>query len=146
MAELTLQDLADKVDDVTRLLNRQAAVLSGLVDGGSAASGPDAALLVELHALYSDAIRCAATARYRRERDAFIALGAGLERLITGRDGRVVAPAAGDAFDAATMEAVEIVEVADQEADRTVAAVHETGLLAGGRSVRPARVSVNRRR
>lgn len=141
-----MQDLADKVDDLTRLLSRQGAALSGLTDARAGAAGPDTPLLVELHALYCDAMRCAATARYRRERDAFLALAGGLSRLLSGRGGAVVAPAAGDAFDPATMAAVEVADTADPACDRTVAVLLEPGLRVVERSTRPARVSVLRHR
>ncbi|WP_232663553.1 nucleotide exchange factor GrpE [Pseudonocardia sp. TRM90224] len=143
MPEPSLQSVADKIDDVARLLTRQTATLGQLADR-PAPSGPDVALLVDLHALRGDAMTCAATARSRRERTAFTALAGGLERLLVGRGGQVVEPAPGDAFSGATMEAVEVVPVTDPAKDRTVAAVLEPGLTAGGRSVRAARVAVHR--
>lgn len=144
MGEVTLQDVADRVDDVARVLARQAVTLDRLGDP-RAAAGPDVPLLVELHALRGDALACAGTARSRRERDAFAALAAGLERLLVGRGGAVVAPAVGAAFDARTMEAAEIAATDDAAADRTVAALLEPGLSVGPRSVRAARVTVWRR-
>lgn len=142
----TLQDVSDKVDDVARALARQAAVLAALSDAAPAAAGPDLPLLVELHALRVDALACAATARSRRERAAFSALAAGLERLLTGRGGTVLAPAPGTPFDARTMEAAEVVDAPDPSADRTVATLLEPGLAAPDRCVRPARVAVHRSR
>jgi molecular chaperone GrpE len=139
---MTLQDVADKVDDVARALTRQAATLGSLSDGREA--GPDVPLLVELHALRADALACAATTRSRRERDAFTAIAAGLERLLAGRGGTVVTPVVGDAFDPRTMEAVEVTPTADPAVDRTVAALLEPGLSVGPRSVRPARVAVHK--
>jgi len=56
----------------------------------------------------------------------------------------MVAPAVGAAFDARTMEAVEIVPTAEEAADRTVAMLLEQGLSVGPRSVRPARVAVHK--
>src|SRR6478752_3035763 len=106
MGEVTLQDVADRVDDVARALARQAATLDGLADGRRA-EGPDV-------------------------------------RLLVGRGGTVVAPAVGAAFDARTMEAVEIVPTAEEAADRTVAMLLEQGLSVGPRSVRPARVAVHK--
>ena len=143
MGEVTLQDVADRVDDVARALARQAVTLGELTDG-SRAAGPDVPLLVELHALRADALACATTATSQRERDAFTAMATGLERLLVGRGGAVVAPAAGVAFDARTMEAVEITPTGDAGADRTVAALLEPGLSVGPRSVRPARVAVHK--
>jgi molecular chaperone GrpE len=141
----TLQDVSDRLDDVARALSRQSAVLAALSDA-PAAAGPDLALLVDLHALRLDALACAATARSRRERSAFDALAGGLERVLTGRGGTVLAPAPGAPFDGVTMEATEVVATGDPDADRTVAAVREPGLAAGGRCVRPARVAVHRAR
>lgn len=141
----TLQDVSDKLDDVARALARQAAVLAALSDA-PAAAGPDVALLVDLHALRLDTLACAATARSRRERAAFDAVAAGLERLAAGRGGTVLAPAPGEPFDGATMEASEVVAAPEPAADRTVAALLSPGLAAGGRCVRPARVAVHRAR
>lgn len=78
---LTLQDVSDKLDDVARALTRQSATLTALSDAPVAA-GPDAALLVDLHTLRVDALACAA--RSRRERAAFEAIAAGLERMLVG--------------------------------------------------------------
>jgi molecular chaperone GrpE len=139
----TLQDVSDKIDDVARALTRQSAVLASLADA-PAAAGPDVALLVDLHALRRDALACATTARSRRERAAFEAMSAGLERLLVGRGGTVVAPAVGDHFRGAQMEAAEVVAAGAPEQDRTVAALLEPGLEVSGRSVRPARVAVFR--
>ena len=142
----SLQEIADKVDDVARLVQRQSTTLGQIADArpanGSAAA--DVPLLVELHALRGDALACAATARTQRERAAFTALAGGLERLLVGRGGTVVAPAPGAEFSGATMEAAEIVPTDDPATDRTVAAVLEEGLQVGSRSVRPARVVVRR--
>ena len=140
----TLQEVSDKVDDVARALARQAAVLATLTDAAPAAAGPDIALLVDLHALYRDAAACAATARSRRERAGFDALAGGLERLLTGRGGTVLAPTPGTPFDGRTMEAAEVLDASGPAGDRTVAALHGPGLAAGGRCVRPARVAVHR--
>lgn len=145
----SLQDVSDKIDDVARLLTRQSAAIAALADAPAAtgAGGKvDVALLVDLHALCRDALACAATARSRRERAAFTAVAAGLERLVVGRGGALVSPAPGAAFDGAHMEAAEVVATDDPAQDRTVAALLEPGLDAAGRSVRPARVAVHRAR
>lgn len=144
--EITLQEIADKVDDVSRLLTRQGATLQRIAEPAAVASGPDTPLLVELHALLVDALTCADTARTRRERAAFVAMAAGLERMLVGRGGGLVAPAAGEPFSGTTMEAAEVAGTDDPALDRTVAGLLAPGLLAGGRSVRPARVAVWRYR
>jgi molecular chaperone GrpE len=141
----SLQDLVDKVDDLSRLVARQSATLARLADAGTR-TGPDVPLLVDLHALRSDALACAATTRTRKERAAFEAIAAGLERLLAGRGGTLVSPRPGHAFSAATMEAAEVVATDDAALDRTVAALLEPGLEVDGRSVRPARVAVHRHR
>jgi molecular chaperone GrpE len=143
VADPSLQDLADKIDDLSRLVSRQAATLGKLTDG-AARPGRDVPLLVELHALRGDALACAATARIRKDRSAFEAIAAGLERLLAGRGGTLVTPRPGHAFSAATMEAAEVVATDDAALDRTVAALLEPGLEVEGRSVRPARVVVHR--
>jgi molecular chaperone GrpE len=143
VADPSFQDLLDKVDDLSRLVARQSATLGQLADA-RARSGADVPLLVELHSLRRDALACAATTRSRRERSAFEAIAAGLERLLAGRGGALVVPREGHPFSAATMEAAEVVATDDVALDRTVAALLEPGLEVEGRSVRPARVSVHR--
>lgn len=143
--EPSLQDLGDKIDDVARLVSRQSATLGALADA-RASTGPDVPLLVELHALHVDALACAGTARSRRERAAFVALAAGLERLLAGRGGAVLTPHPGDAFSGTSMEAAEVVPTGDPALDRTVAGCLEPGMQVGTRSVRPARVAVHRHR
>ena len=145
MADPSLQDLADKVDDLSRLVTRQTSTLAEIADA-SGRSGPDVPLLVELHALRNDALACAATTRTRKERAAFAAIAGGLERLLAGRGGTLVSPRPGHPFSAATMEAAEVVGTDDAALDRTVAALLEPGLEVEGRSVRPARVAVHRHR
>lgn len=151
MPEPTLSDLADRIDDLVRVVSRQAATLGEL--GGAAGSAaqsdrpqPDLPLLVELHALRADAMACAGTARTRREAAAFTAIAAGLERLLAGRGGRLVAPGRGEAFSGTAMEAVEVVPTDDPARDRTVADLLVAGLAVGERSVRPARVTAFRHR
>lgn len=139
-----LQELVDKIDDLSRVVARQSAALARLAEGGGTRAGPDVPLLVELHALRTDALSCAATTRTRKERSAFEALAAGLERLLAGRGGTLVSPRPGHAFSAATMEAAEVVATGDAALDRTVAGLLEQGLEVDGRSVRPARVRVHR--
>ncbi len=144
MTDPTLADIADKIDDVSRMLARQSTTLGELADPQGRTTAPDVPLLVELHALRVDALACAATARSRRERAAFEATAAGLERLMNGRGGQVVAPRPGEPFSSATMEAVEVVATTDAAEDRTVAALSAPGLEVGGRGIRPAQVTVHR--
>ncbi len=145
----SLQDLLDHIADLGRIVARQGTSLDHLVDDSRAAaartrSAADVPLLVDLLALYVDAVRCAQTARSRRERAGFAALGSGLERIIAGRGGTLVMPARGTAFDPATMEAAAVVGTDDAALDRTVDELLEPGLWLTeiGRSVRSARVAV----
>ena len=143
MADPSIGDLADKVDDLSRLVGRQSGLLLEL-SNARRRPGPDTALLVELHALRGDAHAAASATRSARERGAFEAIADGLERLLAGRGGVLVAPRPGHPFSTATMEAAEEVACADAALDRTVAALLAPGLEADGRTVRLARVTVNR--
>lgn len=146
-------DLSERLDDLTRVLTRQAATLDRLAEearGREAKdrAGADLSLLADLFALYSDAAACAATARTHRERTAFESVAGGLERLIVGRGGQLVSPAEGDEFDPGAMDTAEVRPTQDPAQDRLVAAVLTPGLrlAALGRTVRPARVAVHRHR
>jgi len=143
VADLSIGDLADKVDDLSRLIGRQSGLLLELSDARRR-PGPDTALLVELHALRGDALAAASATRSARERGAVEAIADRLERLLAGRGGVLVAPRPGHPFSTATMEAAEEVACADAALDRTVAALLAPGLEADGRTVRLARVTVNR--
>lgn len=143
------QDVVDAVTDLGRIVTRQSATLDKLVDDARAGAardraGADVALLVDLLEVHRDAAACATTARAAKDRRAFAALAGQLERVIAGRGGALVSPAPDAPFDAATMEAADIVETEDPALDRTVASVRSPGLAlsAVGRSVRPARVVV----
>ncbi len=153
MSEPSLRDLLDQMTDLGRILTHQGASVARLVDDSRAAAarsrtGADIPLLVELFALHGDASSCASTARSRRERAAFGALCAGLERLLAGRGAVLVTPEPGVPFDAASMEASEVVATENPALDRTVGAVLEPGLwlTEAARSLRPARVVVRRHR
>lgn len=141
--------LAERVEDLARILARQAGTVERLADAERAReardrAGADLPLVVELFALLGEVTTCADTADSERERAAFAAVAARVERLLVGRGGIVVAPAVGDAFDAAVMEAADVVDTAAEGEDRTVAEVLAPGLSVPGRSVRPARVVVRR--
>ena len=141
-----LAELGEQVSDLALMVARQTRTIERLVDAArspAAAAGVDTALLVDLFALHTDAATCAASAS-EADRPAFELLRAGLERLIVGRGGAVVAPPAGTDFDARTMEAVDVHPTDDTSADRTVAELLRPGLVVGERSVRPAAVVVFR--
>ncbi|WP_083884175.1 nucleotide exchange factor GrpE [Nocardia higoensis] len=146
-----LAKLAERVEDLSRIVARQAATIERLADEAKARdrrarAGADLPLVTELFALHGDTVTCARTAESDRDRGAFTALASRLERLLTGRGAALVAPAPGAAFDARTMSATDVVSTTDAAADRTVDALLAPGLQVGDRSVRPASVVVRRHR
>ena len=147
---VTFAKVAEQVEDLSRVIARQAQTLDRLVESDrartrQAAAGADLPLLVDLFALFTDATACANSAG-DADRDAFTALAAGLDRVISGRGGILVVPPPGAQFDARTMEAVDVVDTGDAAADRTVAQLLRPGLRVGDRSVRAAAVVVLRHR
>ncbi|KXO97861.1 nucleotide exchange factor GrpE [Tsukamurella pseudospumae] len=139
--------LAERIEDLARVLARQAGTVERLADAEQARAtrdrlGADLPLVVDLFALLGDVTACVRTAESDREREAFEAVAGRVERLLVGRGGTVVQPRTGEAFDAATMEASDTVDTAEPDEDRTVAEVIAPGLGVPGRSVRPARVVV----
>ncbi|GAB2486691.1 nucleotide exchange factor GrpE [Jatrophihabitans fulvus] len=145
-----LQDVADAVTDLARVVARQQQTLDRLADGArrQETGSADPVLLTDLYALHRDAVALAATARTRRERVGFETMIDSLARMIVGRGGTLVSPAPGAPFDHATMEATEVVDTDVAADDRTVASVIEAGLVVTEprRSLRPARVVVRRYR
>ena len=140
-----LAALAGQVQDLTRVVTRQAAALDRLVAADRARSGPrtEAKLINELFAVFVDADLCVRSAESEREARAFTALRDGLERLIAGAGGTVVAPRPGDPFDVTVMEASDVTPIDGTPAvAETVADVIRPGLTIAGRSVRPALVVV----
>ncbi|WP_279100838.1 nucleotide exchange factor GrpE [Gordonia bronchialis] len=138
---IQLRALSEQIQDLTRVIARQSQIIDRLATDATQ-TGPrtDTPLLVELFALFTDADTCARTADSDRDAAAFAALRDGLERLIVGRDGRVVIPCAGDDFDVAVMEAADVRAASDTAAAGTVAELIRPGLVVAGRSVRPAMV------
>ncbi|MEV4234960.1 MULTISPECIES: nucleotide exchange factor GrpE [unclassified Nocardia] len=146
-----LAQLTERIEDLTRVIARQATTIDRLADEAKARdrrdrAGADLPLVVELFALHTDTTACATTAESPRERAAFEAIATRIERLIVGRGGTLVTPQRGDAFDSLTMEAADVAKIDDPALDRTVASVVQTGLTVSGRSVRPAGVVVHRHR
>ncbi|WP_330179232.1 nucleotide exchange factor GrpE [Nocardia sp. NBC_01503] len=144
-------NLSERIDDLTRVIARQAATLERLADDARARdrrerAGADVPLVVELFAVFGDALSLAATAGSETERTAFETFANRVERLLVGRGGQVVRPTPDVAFDALTMEAADTRATADPAADRTVAEVLQPGLTIADRSVRPAKVIVRRYR
>ncbi|MBH0775221.1 nucleotide exchange factor GrpE [Nocardia bovistercoris] len=145
------RDLAERVEDLTRVLARQAASIERLADDAKARAqrerqGADLPLVTELFALLGDTTACARTAESDREREAFEAITTRIERLLIGRGGILVDPPTDTPFDSLTMEAADVVDTEDPAFDRTVASVIQPGLSVPGRSIRPARVVVRRHR
>lgn len=139
--------LAERVEDLARILARQAGTVERLADAERAReardrAGADLPLVVELFALLGEVTACADTAESERERAAFAAVAARVERLLVGRGGTVVTPGAGEPFDPAVMEAADVTATANEDEDRTVAEVLAPGLSVPARNVRPARVVV----
>ena len=144
-----LAHLAERIEDLTRVIARQAATIDRLADAAKARdrrdrTGADLPLVLELFALHTDTTACAATSESPRERAAFEAVATRIERLIVGRGGTLVTPRPDDAFDSLTMEAADVAKTDDPALDRTVESVVQTGLTISGRSVRPAGVVVRR--
>ncbi|WP_338837238.1 nucleotide exchange factor GrpE [Gordonia polyisoprenivorans] len=141
--------LDERVEDLGRVIARQSQSLERLLDAEKKrsardAAGADLALLVDLLALFGDALGCASSSADAADRAAFTALADGLERLIVGHGGTPVTPRVGDDFDATTMDAVDTRETGAADRSRTVAGVLRPGLNVGSRSVRPAAVIVYR--
>ncbi|MEV6338078.1 hypothetical protein AB0M12_25540 [Nocardia vinacea] len=144
-----LAHLSERIEDLTRVIARQATTIDRLADEAKARdrrdrSGADLPLVLELFALHADSTACAATAESSRERAAFEAVATRIERLIVGRGGTLVTPRPDDVFDSLTMEAADVAKTDDPALDRTVESVVQTGLTVSGRSVRPAGVVVRR--
>ncbi|WP_433631100.1 hypothetical protein [Nocardia sp. CA-120079] len=145
----SLAHLAERIEDLTRVVARQATTIDRLADEAKARDRRDRAaadlpLVLELFAIHTDTAACAATAESPRERTAFEAVATRIERLIIGRGGTLVTPRPDDAFDSLTMEAADVAKTDDPALDRTVESVVRTGLTVSGRSVRPAGVVVRR--
>jgi molecular chaperone GrpE len=146
-----LAQLAERIDDLTRVIARQATTIDRLADEAKARAqrdrtGADLPLLLELFALHTDTAACATTAESPREREAFDAITTRIERLIVGRGGSIVTPHPGDTFDSLHMEAAEVTTTDSPDADRTVATTIHPGLTVSGRSIRPAAVVVRKYR
>lgn len=146
---VTVTRLAEQIEDLTRVIARQANTIERLADQAAARAkqdraGADLPLVIELFALHADAAACAGTAESPRELDAFTALTTRIERLLTGRGATLVQPPPNTPFDARTMEATDTLPTPDPTADRTIASVLQPGLLVADRSLRPALVVVHR--
>lgn len=144
-------EILERIDDLTRVVARQAATIERLADDAKARAqrerqGADLPLVTELFALLGDTVACASTAESAREREAFDAVAGRIERLLVGRGGTVVAPCTGAAFDSLTMEAADVVRTDNPDEDRTVDSLVQPGLSIPGRSIRPARVVVRQHR
>jgi molecular chaperone GrpE len=144
-----LEQLVERVEDLSRMIARQAATIERLADEAKARAkqdraGADLPLVVELFALHCDTAACATTAESPRECDAFEAVTTRIERLIVGRGGALVTPRQNDTFDSLTMEAADVAKTDDPDLDRTVDDLIQPGLTVSGRSVRPASVVVRR--
>src|SRR5690606_33006486 len=91
-----LSRLSEHIEDLSRVVARQAATIERLADEAKARdrrerAGADLPLVTELFALHGDTVTCAHTAESDRDRDAFTALATRVERLLTGRGATLVA-------------------------------------------------------
>ncbi|MEV6768279.1 nucleotide exchange factor GrpE [Nocardia sp. NPDC051030] len=141
--------ITERLDDLTRVIARQAATIDRLADDAKARAqreraGADVPLVVELFSLYGEARAFASTAQSEAEQTAFDTFANRVERLLTGRGGQVVEPKPDTVFDALTMEAADTITADAPDLDRTVDSIVTPGLLIADRSVRPARVVVRR--
>ncbi|MFI1917177.1 nucleotide exchange factor GrpE [Nocardia sp. NPDC020380] len=154
-ADAPLRDGADRIteriDDLARVVARQAATIERLADESRARARieqaeADAPLIRDLFALHGLAQTFSTTTESDPDRQGFEALARRVERMLAERGGQLVTPFRGAAFDALTMEAAELTDTDDPAADRTVESVIQPGLTIGERSIRPAKVVVRRYR
>ncbi|WP_067827568.1 nucleotide exchange factor GrpE [Nocardia inohanensis] len=192
--------MSERIDDLTRLLSRQAATVERLAEAyltraeaaapgenatpatlleprtatataglssategtpsvtplGSAAAAanlaaaptddPDEPLIRDLFALHALAQTFVTTTESDADRPGFEAITRRVERMLTDRGGQLVTPFRGAPFDPETMQAVELSDTDDPEADRTVGSVIQPGLTVGALSLRPAKVVIRRYR
>lgn len=147
----TLDRITERIDDLARVIARQAATIERLADEAKLKirderAEHDAPLIRDLFALHGLAQTFASTSNSEPDRQGFEAMGRRVERMLTERGGQLVTPFRGTAFDPDTMEAAELTDTDDPTADRTVESVIQPGLTVGDRSIRPAKVVVRRYR
>ncbi|UGT42251.1 nucleotide exchange factor GrpE [Nocardia yamanashiensis] len=106
----------------------------------------DEPLIRDLFALHALAQTFVTTTESDADRPGFEAITRRVERMLTDRGGQLVTPFRGAPFDPETMQAVELSDTDDPEADRTVGSVIQPGLTVGTLSLRPAKVVIRRYR
>ncbi|MTE13404.1 nucleotide exchange factor GrpE [Nocardia sp. CT2-14] len=147
----TLDRITERIDDLARVIARQAATIERLADAAKLKiqderAEADAPLIRDLFALHGLAQTFASTSNSEPDRQGFEAMSRRVERMLAERGGELVTPFRGTAFDPETMEAAELTATDDPTADRTVESVIQPGLSIGDRSIRPAKVVVRRYR
>lgn len=147
----SLDRITERIDDLARVIARQAATIERLADEAKVQirderAEADAPMLRDLFALHGLAQTFASTSNSEADRPGFEAISRRVERMLTERGGQLVTPFRGAAFDPEVMEAAELADTNDPEADRTVESVIQPGLTVGDRSIRPAKVVVRRYR
>ncbi|WP_369640302.1 nucleotide exchange factor GrpE [Nocardia sp. JMUB6875] len=151
MPAQTLDRITERIDDLARVIARQAATIERLADEAKVQirderAEADAPLIRDLFALHGLAQTFASTSNSEADRPGFEAISRRVERMLTERGGQLVTPFRGAAFDPDVMEAAELSDTDDPDADRTVESVIQPGLTVGDRSIRPAKVVVRRYR
>lgn len=112
----------------------------------AASNETDEPLIRDLFALHALAQTFVTTTESDADRPGFEAITRRVERMLTDRGGQLVTPFRGAPFDPETMQAVELSDTDDPEADRTVGSVIQPGLTVGTLSLRPAKVVIRRYR
>ncbi|WP_157575157.1 nucleotide exchange factor GrpE [Nocardia yamanashiensis] len=138
--------------DASATLTQEAAPAAPLsaaaaeLAAAPASSETDEPLIRDLFALHALAQTFVTTTESDADRPGFEAITRRVERMLTDRGGQLVTPFRGAPFDPETMQAVELSDTDDPEADRTVGSVIQPGLTVGTLSLRPAKVVIRRYR
>ncbi|WP_405491963.1 nucleotide exchange factor GrpE [Nocardia sp. NBC_00511] len=151
MPATAVDRITERIDDLARVVARQAATLERLADEAKSKTrderaDSDAPLMRDLFALHGLAQTFASTSNSEPDLQGFAAMARRVERMLVERGGQLVTPFRGTDFDPATMEAAELADTDDPASDRTVESVIQPGLTIGDRSIRPAKVVVRRYR
>ncbi len=147
----SLDRITERIDDLARVIARQAATIERLADASKLKTREeraeaDAPLIRDLFALHGLAQAFASTTESEPDRQGFETISRRVERMLAERGGELVTPFRGTDFDPETMEAAELTGTDDPAMDRTVESVIQPGLTIGDRSIRPAKVVVRRYR
>lgn len=147
----SIDRVVERIDDLTRVIARQAATIERLADKAELRlrderAENDAPLVGDLFALHGLAQAFASTTQSDPDKQGFEAIARRVERMLVERGGKLVTPFRGTPFDPDVMEAAELTATDDPTADRTVESVIQPGLSIGDHSIRAAKVVVRRYR